>query len=114
MAGVLTHDRPRSEGGVRVPAIHPLRRQRRALHFIVASTAYASQVRHPTTHLRFLFPIAAGMGVLRSSDGSLLRLRLTGGSDCVDFNAGHALVSGCTRWSVERGASRTRLKMAAR
>ena len=40
---------------------------------------------------KLYIPIAAGMGVLRSSDGSLLRLRLTGGSDCIDFNAGKAL-----------------------
>ena len=31
------------------------------------------------------------MGVLRSPDGSLLQLNLTGGSDCIDFAAGHAL-----------------------
>ena len=30
------------------------------------------------------FPILAGEGVLRSPDGSLLKLNLTGGSDCID------------------------------
>lgn len=36
-------------------------------------------------------PIVAGEGVLRSSDGSLLKLNLTGGSDCIDLVAGQAL-----------------------
>lgn len=33
----------------------------------------------------------AGAGVLRSWDGSLLTVTLTGGSDCIDFLAGQAL-----------------------
>jgi hypothetical protein len=33
----------------------------------------------------------AGGGILRFADGSLLNVRLTGGSDCVDFAAGQAL-----------------------
>jgi hypothetical protein len=37
---------------------------------------------------------AAGAGVLRSQDGSLLTVNLTGGGDCIDFVAGQAL---CTR-----------------
>lgn len=40
---------------------------------------------------KLYIPIAAGMGVLRSPDGSLLQLKITGGSDCIDFAAGHAL-----------------------
>ena len=36
------------------------------------------------------FPILAGEGVLRSEDGSLLKLNLTGGSDCIDPVAGEA------------------------
>ncbi len=36
----------------------------------------------------------AGAGVLRSWDGSLLTVNLTGGSDCIDFVANQAL---CTR-----------------
>ena len=33
------------------------------------------------------FPILAGQAVLRTSDGSLLKLNLTGGSDCIDLVA---------------------------
>ena len=40
------------------------------------------------------FPILAGEGVLRSQDGSLLKLSLTGGSDCIDLSAG---LAHCTR-----------------
>ena len=36
----------------------------------------------------------AGAGVLRSWDGSLLTVNLTGGGDCIDFSANQAL---CTR-----------------
>ncbi len=40
------------------------------------------------------FESVAGAGVLRSQDGSLLTVNLTGGGDCIDFAAGHAI---CTR-----------------
>jgi len=40
------------------------------------------------------FAAVAGAGVLRSQDGSLLTVNLTGGGDCIDFAAGHAI---CTR-----------------
>ena len=40
------------------------------------------------------FAAVAGAGVLRSQDGSLLTLNLTGGGDCIDFVAKQAL---CTR-----------------
>jgi hypothetical protein len=45
------------------------------------------------------------MGVLRSSqDGSLLKVNLTRGSDCIDFSAGEAL---CTRiFSILGGTGR--------
>ena len=40
------------------------------------------------------FATVAGAGVLRSQDGSLLTVNLTGGGDCIDFTANQAL---CTR-----------------
>ena len=40
------------------------------------------------------FASVAGAGVLRSLDGSLLTVNLTGGGDCIDFTANQAL---CTR-----------------
>jgi hypothetical protein len=40
------------------------------------------------------FATVAGAGVLRSRDGSLLTVNLTGGGDCIDFSAQQAL---CTR-----------------
>ncbi len=40
------------------------------------------------------FAAVAGAGVLRSQDGSLLTVNLTGGGDCIDFVANQAL---CTR-----------------
>jgi hypothetical protein len=36
----------------------------------------------------------AGAGVIRSQNGGLLKVNLTGGSDCIDFSVGAAL---CTR-----------------
>jgi hypothetical protein len=39
-------------------------------------------------------PTVAGAGVLRSPNGALLKLNLTGGDDCIDFAAGEAV---CTR-----------------
>lgn len=39
-------------------------------------------------------PVLAGRAVLRLQDGSLLSLKLTGGSDCINFAAGFAI---CTR-----------------
>jgi hypothetical protein len=37
------------------------------------------------------FAAVAGAGVLRSQDGSLLTLNLTGGGDCIDFSAPQAV-----------------------
>ena len=37
------------------------------------------------------FAAVAGAGVLRSADGSLLTVNLTGGGDCIDFAANQAL-----------------------
>jgi hypothetical protein len=49
-------------------------------------------------------PTVAGIGVLRSPDGSLLQLAHTGGSDCIDLNAGNAF---CIRtYEVIRGTGR--------
>ena len=39
-------------------------------------------------------PTVAGAGVFRSKNGSLLKVNLMGGGDCIDFAAGEAL---CTR-----------------
>ncbi len=36
------------------------------------------------------FAAVAGAGILRSQDGSLLKVNLTGGSDCIDLAAGQA------------------------
>jgi len=50
------------------------------------------------------FAAVAGAAVLRSQDGSLLTVNLTGGGDCIDFAAGHAL---CTRiFQVTGGSGR--------
>ena len=43
---------------------------------------------------KLYFPVVAGAGVLRTSDGSLLTVNLTGGSDCIDLAAGQALCTG--------------------
>jgi hypothetical protein len=39
-------------------------------------------------------PVVAGGGVLRSQNGDLLKVNLTGGNDCIDFAAGQSV---CTR-----------------
>ena len=50
------------------------------------------------------FPTVAGAGVFRFQDGGLLKVNLTGGSDCIDFAAGEAL---CTRvFQVTGGTGR--------
>jgi hypothetical protein len=55
---------------------------------------------------KIYIPTAAGMGVLRAPDGSLLQLSHTGGSDCLDLNAGHAF---CIRtYQVVGGTGRFR------
>lgn len=43
---------------------------------------------------KFYFTISVGAGVLRFQDGSLLMVKLTDGSDCIDFAAQEAF---CTR-----------------
>jgi hypothetical protein len=43
---------------------------------------------------KVFFAAVAGAGVLRSPNGGLLKVNLTGGGDCIDFAAGEAI---CTR-----------------
>jgi hypothetical protein len=54
---------------------------------------------------KLYFPVDTGAGVFRFHDGSLLYVQVTpGGSDCVDFAAGHAL---CIRnLRVNKGTGR--------
>jgi hypothetical protein len=57
-------------------------------------SAGAASPQSSTTCSGLYIPMLAGEGVLRSQDGSLLKLSLTGGSDCIDLVAGQAH---CTR-----------------
>ncbi len=59
----------------------------RELHADTASPQPSSTCSGPT-HL--FFQTVAGGGVFRFQDGSLLTVRITGGSLCIDFTAGHA------------------------
>jgi hypothetical protein len=62
--------------------------------FRVVNSSGAPPVTPPSTcsgATKLYFPAVAGAGVLRSWDGSLLTLNLTGGSDCIDFAANQAL-----------------------
>lgn len=59
-------------------------------------------------------PVLAGEGVLRSQDGSLLKLNLTAGSDCIDLALGQALcirifdiIGGTGRFSGASGGTVT-------
>jgi hypothetical protein len=53
---------------------------------------------------KLYFPAVAGAGVFRFDDGGLLIVNLTGGSDCIDFEAGQAL---CLRiYQVTGGTGR--------
>ena len=64
--------------------------------FRVVSTSAASPD-FPTTcsgATKLHFAVVVGAGVIRSQDGSLLTVNLTGGGDCIDFIANQAL---CTR-----------------
>ena len=64
----------------------------RELHADLAAPQPSSTCSGPT-HL--FFATVAGGGVFRFQDGSLLTVRLTGGSFCIDFTAGmaHAIVT---------------------
>jgi hypothetical protein len=61
----------------------------RELHADTASPQSSSTCTGPT-HL--FFATVAGGGVFRFQDGSLLTVRVTGGSVCIDFTAGSAHV----------------------
>lgn len=43
---------------------------------------------------KLYIPVVAGGAVARAENGDILKLQLTGGNDCIDFAAGHAV---CTR-----------------
>jgi hypothetical protein len=62
----------------------------------VLSTSLAAPQRSTTCSgpTKVYFPTVAGAGILRSQDGSLLKVSLTGGGDCIDFAVGGAV---CTR-----------------
>lgn len=60
---------------------------------------------------KIYFSTVAGMGVLRTPDGSLLQLTLTKGSDCIDLDAGNAF---CIRaYQVVGGTGRFQNAAAA-
>jgi hypothetical protein len=61
------------------------------LRVVSAATAYPQT---SSSCSGLYFPMLAGEGVLRSHDGSLVKLSLTAGSDCIDLVAGQAH---CTR-----------------
>ena len=54
--------------------------------------------------LKLFIPVVAGGALARFENGDLLTVLLTGGSDCIDFAAGHAI---CTRvFQVTGGTGR--------
>lgn len=59
-----------------------------------AVSASAASPQASSTCSGAYFPVLAGEGVLRLEDGSLLKLNLTGGSDCINFAT---LTAHCTR-----------------
>jgi hypothetical protein len=60
--------------------------------FRIVSTSTASPQQSSTCSgaNQIYFPAGAGAGVLRFQDGSLLKVNLTGGSDCIDLAAQQA------------------------
>lgn len=64
------------------------------LRVVSTSAASPQQSKACSGATKVYFSTVAGAGVLRSQDGSLLKVFLTGGGDCIDFSAGEAL---CTR-----------------
>ena len=61
-------------------------------HFTLRVVSAGAASPEPSSTCSGLYiPVVAGQGVLRSSDGSLLKLNLTGGSDCIDLVAGQAV-----------------------
>ncbi len=60
----------------------------RVVNSTAANPDFPSTCTGPT---KLHFASVAGAGVLRSGDGSLLTVNLTGGGDCIDFTANQAL-----------------------
>ena len=61
-------------------------------HFTLRVVSAGAASPEPSSTCSGLYiPVIAGKGILRSSDGSLLKLNLTGGSDCIDLVAGQAV-----------------------
>src|SRR5215471_9849734 len=56
----------------------------RAVSTSATSPQQSSTCSGPT---KVYFPTVAGAGVIRFEDGGLLKVNLTGGSDCIDFAA---------------------------
>ena len=76
------------------------------LRVVSASTAAPQQPSTCSGANKIYGLVQAGAGVLRSPDGSLLTLKITGGSDCIDLSAGHAL---CIRiFQITGGSGRFR------
>jgi hypothetical protein len=61
------------------------------LRVVSASAASPHQSNTCSGANKLYFSTQAGEGVFRFEDGSLLTVNLTGGSDCIDLVAGHAL-----------------------
>jgi hypothetical protein len=69
-----------------------------------AVSASAASPEQSSTCSGLYIPVLAGEGVFRFQDGSLLKVNLTGGSDCIDLAAGEAH---CTRiFQVTGGTGR--------
>jgi hypothetical protein len=67
-------------------------------------SASAASQQQSSTCSGLYFPVLAGEGVFRFQDGSLLKVNLTGGSDCIDLAVGQAH---CTRiFQVTGGTGR--------
>lgn len=61
------------------------------LRVVSVSTPSAQQSDTCSGSTKLYLSAAAGAGVFRFADGDLLKVYLTGGSDCIDFSAGEAL-----------------------
>jgi hypothetical protein len=72
---------------------------------VVSASAAAPQLSSTCSGpTKIYFPTVAGAAVFRFDDGGLLKVNLTGGSDCIDFAAGQAF---CTRvFQVTGGTGR--------
>ena len=77
-------------------------------------SAGAASPQASTTCLGLYIPVLAGKGVFRFQDGSLLKVNLTAGSDCIDLAAGSAhcirvfqVIGGTDRFQNASGAGVT-------